>query len=96
MKAIVVTDQAEGTAGMKLVDRPEPRPAINDVIVEVRAAGYVPTEVGWPSTWVDRAGTRPSAVDPRPRVRRSCHSPRLRNNRAVGRPAGLRDHGLAP
>jgi NADPH:quinone reductase-like Zn-dependent oxidoreductase len=56
MKAIVVTDQAEGTAGMELVDRPEPRPAINDVVVQVHAAAYVPTEVGWPSTWVDRAG----------------------------------------
>lgn len=30
MKAIVVTDRAAGTAGMKLVERPEPRPAIND------------------------------------------------------------------
>ena len=25
MKAIVVTDQAAGTAGMKLVERPEPQ-----------------------------------------------------------------------
>ena len=33
MKAIVVTDQAAGTAGMKLVERPEPQAAINDVIV---------------------------------------------------------------
>ncbi len=56
MKAIVVRDQAEGTAGMTLEDRPEPRPAINDVIVEVRASGYVPTEVDWSSTWSDRAG----------------------------------------
>lgn len=56
MKAIVVTDQAQGTAGMQLVDRPEPTPAINDVIVEVHAAAYVPTEVDWPSTWADRAG----------------------------------------
>jgi NADPH:quinone reductase-like Zn-dependent oxidoreductase len=56
MKAIVVTDEAAGAAGMKLVERPEPRPAINDVIVKVHASGYVPTEVGWPSTWVDRAG----------------------------------------
>jgi NADPH:quinone reductase-like Zn-dependent oxidoreductase len=56
MKAIVVTDPAEGMAGMKLADRPEPRPAINDVIVEVHAAGFVPTEIGWPSTWTDRAG----------------------------------------
>jgi len=55
MKAIVVTDQAAGTAGMKLAERPEPSAAINDVIVEVHASGYVPTEVEWPSTWTDRA-----------------------------------------
>jgi Ku70/Ku80 beta-barrel domain len=30
MKAIVVTDQAAGTAGMTLVERPEPPAAIND------------------------------------------------------------------
>jgi NADPH:quinone reductase-like Zn-dependent oxidoreductase len=41
---------------MTLVDRPEPKPAINDVVVEVHAAAYVPTELEWPSTWVDRAG----------------------------------------
>ena len=28
MKAIVVTDQAAGTAGMKLVERPEPQGAV--------------------------------------------------------------------
>ncbi|MGX5722939.1 NADP-dependent oxidoreductase [Shinella zoogloeoides] len=54
MKAIVVTDQAAGTAGMKLADRPEPQAAINDAIVEVHAAGFVNTELEWPSTWVDR------------------------------------------
>jgi hypothetical protein len=32
MKAIVVTDQAAGTAGMTLVERPEPPAAINDVV----------------------------------------------------------------
>jgi hypothetical protein len=31
MKAIVVTDQAAGTAGMKLVERPEPQAAINAI-----------------------------------------------------------------
>jgi NADPH:quinone reductase-like Zn-dependent oxidoreductase len=55
MKAIVVTDQAAGTAGIRLVERPEPPAAINDVIVEVHASGFVPTEVEWPSTWTDRA-----------------------------------------
>ncbi|XVV12635.1 NADP-dependent oxidoreductase [Actinoplanes sp. CA-131856] len=56
MKAIVVTDQAAGAAGMRLVERPEPTAAINDVIVAVHASGFVPTEVEWPSTWTDRAG----------------------------------------
>src|SRR3981189_3255108 len=54
MKAIVVTDQAAGTAGMKLVERPEPPAAINDVIVQIHAWGFVPTELAWPSTWTDR------------------------------------------
>jgi NADPH:quinone reductase-like Zn-dependent oxidoreductase len=54
MKAIVVTDQAKGTAGMRLVERPEPQPSINDVVVEVHAAGFVNTELSWPSTWTDR------------------------------------------
>jgi NADPH:quinone reductase-like Zn-dependent oxidoreductase len=55
MKAIVVTDQAAGTAGMTLVERPEPPAAINDVIVRIHASGFVSTELGWPSTWSDRA-----------------------------------------
>jgi len=54
MKAIVVTDQAAGTAGMKLTNRPEPQAAINDVVVRVHASGFVGTELGWPSTWTDR------------------------------------------
>jgi NADPH:quinone reductase-like Zn-dependent oxidoreductase len=56
MKAIVVTDQAAGLGGMTLTQRPEPSAAINDVVVEVRASGFVPTELEWPSTWTDRAG----------------------------------------
>src|SRR6187401_2078416 len=54
MKAIVVTDEAAGTAGMKLVERPEPQAAINDVVVQIHASGFVPTEMAWPSTWTDR------------------------------------------
>jgi hypothetical protein len=56
MKAIVVTDRAAGTAGMKLVERPEPQGAAlaslsganyGDVIVQVHASGFTiagPTE----------------------------------------------------
>ena len=54
MKAIVVRHQAAGTAGMNLVERPEPQAAINDVVVQVHASGFVPTELAWPSTWTDR------------------------------------------
>ena len=65
MKAIVVTDQAAGTAGMKLVERPEPQAArlatlsgasYGDVVVEVHASGFTGNELEWPSTWIDRLG----------------------------------------
>jgi NADPH:quinone reductase-like Zn-dependent oxidoreductase len=54
MKATIVTDQAAGTAGMKLAERPEPQPSINDVVVQIYASGFVNTELSWPSTWTDR------------------------------------------
>ncbi|MFJ7496784.1 NADP-dependent oxidoreductase [Streptomyces sp. NPDC097727] len=54
MKAIVVTGQAAGTAGMTLTERPEPGPATNDVVVQIHASGFVPTEMAWSSTWTDR------------------------------------------
>lgn len=65
MKAIVVKDQAAGTAGMKLMERPEPDEQrladleganYGDVIVEVRASGFTGNELEWPSTWIDRLG----------------------------------------
>src|SRR5512133_1085893 len=56
MRAIVVTDEAAGTAGMTLVERPEPDAAGNDVVVEVHASGFTPGELAWPSTWTDRLG----------------------------------------
>src|SRR5882762_7134021 len=56
MKAIVVTDQAAGTAGVKLVEGPEPQAAINDVVVQIHASGFTGDELTWPSTWTDRVG----------------------------------------
>jgi NADPH:quinone reductase-like Zn-dependent oxidoreductase len=56
MKAIVVTDQAAGTAGMKLVERPEPQATINDVVVRVHASGFTGDELTWAPTWTDRLG----------------------------------------
>jgi len=63
MKAIVVTDPALGTAGMKLVERPKPQGLgslsganYGDVVVQVYASGFTGDELSWPSTWVDRLG----------------------------------------
>jgi NADPH:quinone reductase-like Zn-dependent oxidoreductase len=56
MKAVVVTDQAAGRAGVKLVERPEPQAAINDVVVQIHASGFTGDELTWPSTWTDRVG----------------------------------------
>ena len=64
MKAIVVTDQAAGTAGMKLVERPEPQAAINDVVVQVHASGFTWDELTWPPTWTDRLGHDRAPVIP--------------------------------
>jgi hypothetical protein len=60
MKAIVETDQAAGTARMKLVERPEPQEAApaglsganySDVVVQVHASRSTGGELAWPSTW---------------------------------------------
>jgi NADPH:quinone reductase-like Zn-dependent oxidoreductase len=56
MKAMVVMDQAAGTAGVKLMERPEPQAAINDVVVQIHASGFTGDELTWPSTWTDRVG----------------------------------------
>jgi NADPH:quinone reductase-like Zn-dependent oxidoreductase len=42
---------------------PMPSPGIGDVLLQVHAASFTPTELKWPSTWVDRAGkARPAPV----------------------------------
>jgi NADPH:quinone reductase-like Zn-dependent oxidoreductase len=64
MKAIIVTDQAAGTAGMKLTEWPEPEAAINDVVVQVHASGFTGDELTWPSTWTDRLGRDRTPVIP--------------------------------
>jgi NADPH:quinone reductase-like Zn-dependent oxidoreductase len=56
VKAIIAADRAAPAGGITLAEVDEPPPAINDVVVDVHAAGYVPGEWDWPSTWVDRAG----------------------------------------
>ena len=73
MKAIVVTDQAAGTAGMKLMERPEPQGAslaslsganYGDVVVQVHASRFTGDELSWPSTWIDGLGRDRTASIP--------------------------------
>jgi NADPH:quinone reductase-like Zn-dependent oxidoreductase len=73
MKAIVVTDKAAGTAGMKLVERPDPDTVrlasleganYGDVVVAVHASGFTGNELELPSTWVDRRGLDRTPVIP--------------------------------
>jgi NADPH:quinone reductase-like Zn-dependent oxidoreductase len=37
-------------------EAPVPTPGIGDALVRVHAASFTPTELDWPSTWIDRAG----------------------------------------
>jgi NADPH:quinone reductase-like Zn-dependent oxidoreductase len=41
-----------------------PEPGIGDVLVRVGAASFTPTELSWPSTWVDRAARDRTPVIP--------------------------------
>jgi NADPH:quinone reductase-like Zn-dependent oxidoreductase len=45
-----------GAEGLRYEQAADPKPGIGDVVVQVHAASFTPTEMGWPSTWVDRAG----------------------------------------
>lgn len=56
MRAVTVTEREAGLSGLKLVQRPYPHAAENDVVVRVHAAGFTPGELDWPATWTDRAG----------------------------------------
>jgi NADPH:quinone reductase-like Zn-dependent oxidoreductase len=45
-----------GAAHFRYEETAVPLPAMGDVLVRVHAASFTPTEVDWPSTWVDRSG----------------------------------------
>ena len=98
MKAIVVTDQAAGTAGMKLVERPEPQgealPASRARTTAMSLFRFMRRDSPGMSCRGPRPGSIasavPDAVDPRPRAGRSGHRPQLWNDGAVGGTAGVR------
>ena len=57
MKAVLIRkpEGFEGIDGLVYGDAADPRPAIGDAVVRVRAASFTPTELTWP-LWTDRGG----------------------------------------
>jgi NADPH:quinone reductase-like Zn-dependent oxidoreductase len=55
MRALRAHERGEAER-LRYEEAAEPIPGIGDVLVQVCAASFTPTEMGWPSTWVDRAG----------------------------------------
>jgi NADPH:quinone reductase-like Zn-dependent oxidoreductase len=56
MAALLAREQAQPPDRMTLEERERPEPGIGDVLIQVGAASFTPTELQWPSTWVDRSG----------------------------------------
>jgi NADPH:quinone reductase-like Zn-dependent oxidoreductase len=55
MRAIQLHERG-GPERFVLESAPDPEPTIGDAIIRVHAASFTPTELDWPSTWVDRVG----------------------------------------
>jgi NADPH:quinone reductase-like Zn-dependent oxidoreductase len=53
-----------GAESLRYEEAADPIPGIGDVLVQVHAASFTPTEMGWPSTWVDRAGKDRAPIIP--------------------------------
>jgi NADPH:quinone reductase-like Zn-dependent oxidoreductase len=55
MRALRIHERG-GPEGLSYEEAPRPEPGTGDVLVRVGAASFTPTELTWPSTWVDRLG----------------------------------------
>jgi len=56
MAALLAREQDQAPEHMSVEERSRPEPQIGDVLIQVGAASFTPTELQWPSTWVDRSG----------------------------------------
>lgn len=56
MAALLAREQGGRPDRISVEDRARPEPGIGDVLIQVGAASFTPTELQWPSTWVDRSG----------------------------------------
>src|SRR3954466_8459148 len=56
MVALLAWEGVQGPERMSVEERARPEPGIGDVLIQVGAASFTPTELEWPSMWVDRSG----------------------------------------
>src|SRR3954467_9277909 len=56
MAALLARQQDQAPERMSVEERSRPEPGIGDVLIQVEAASFTPTELEWPSTWVDHSG----------------------------------------
>src|SRR3954471_16342645 len=56
MVALLAREEDQSPDRMSVKERSRPEPRIGDVLIQVGAASFTPTELQWPSTWVDRSG----------------------------------------
>jgi NADPH:quinone reductase-like Zn-dependent oxidoreductase len=56
MAALIAREQDQRPDRISVEERSRPEPGIGDVLIQVAAASFTPTELQWPSTWVDRSG----------------------------------------
>jgi NADPH:quinone reductase-like Zn-dependent oxidoreductase len=73
MHALRIHEQG-GPEGLTYEEAPEPEPGTGDVLVRVLAASFIPTELTWPSTWVDRLGHDRRPVIPGHEVSGTVHT----------------------
>src|ERR1700751_900952 len=56
MVGLFAREQVQAPDGLSVGERSRPEPGIGDVLIQVGAASFAPTELGSPPTWVDRSG----------------------------------------
>jgi NADPH:quinone reductase-like Zn-dependent oxidoreductase len=56
--------ERRGAEGLRYEEAEVPEPGIGDVLLSVAAASITPTELEWPSTWIDRRGLDRAPVIP--------------------------------
>src|SRR4029078_8963104 len=56
MAALLAREQDQPPDRLSVGERSLPEPQIGDVLIQMGAASFTPTELQWPSTWVDRSG----------------------------------------